>query len=110
ANVYASGYINNPDLMQRLGIQIDGVQANITIQQEAQLRSESNVASVERVKRPEGTGIFPQTEPTWSESNWGPIYIPKAGDVLELNKETLPFYRDRSEEHTSELQSRENVV
>ncbi|MFA5556591.1 MAG: signal peptidase I [Flavobacteriaceae bacterium] len=94
ANVYASGYINNPDLMQRLGIQIDGVQANITIQQEAQLRSESNVASVERVKRPEGTGIFPQTEPTWSESNWGPIYIPKAGDVLELNKETLPFYRD----------------
>lgn len=93
-NVYASGYINNPDLIQRLDIQVDGVQANITIQQEAQLKNEPAVANVSRLKRPEGTGIFPQTKPTWSESNWGPLYIPKKGDVLELNKETLPFYKD----------------
>lgn len=92
-NVYASGYINNPDLMQKLGIQIDGVQANITIQQEKQLKNEPAVVSLSRSTRPEG-GIFPQTQPTWSESDWGPIYIPKKGDVLTLTKETLPFYRN----------------
>lgn len=93
-NVYASGYVNNAEVMQRLGIQIDGVQANITTEQEEQLKNEPSIANVSRLKRPEGTGIFPGTDLTWSESNWGPIYIPKAGDVLELNKQTLPFYRD----------------
>lgn len=99
-NVYTSGYINNPDLMQKLGIQIDGVQANITLQQEQQLKNEPAIVSLSRATRPEG-GIFPQTKPTWSESDWGPIYIPKKGDVLTLNKETLPFYKNiiRDYEH-----------
>jgi len=29
----------------------------------------------------------------WDINNFGPIYIPKKGDVLELNKETYPFYK-----------------
>jgi len=91
-NVYASGYMNNTEHMQKLGIQIDGVQANITIQQEQQLKNEPAVVSLSRATRPEG-GIFPQTQPTWSESDWGPIYIPKKGDVLTLTKETLPYYK-----------------
>src|SRR5690606_16976049 len=69
-NVYASGYVNNPELVQKLGIQIDGVQANITVDQLEQLKDEPSVTSASRVKRPEGTGIFPRTDLTWSESNW----------------------------------------
>ncbi len=29
----------------------------------------------------------------WDINNFGPIYIPKKGDILELNKETYPFYK-----------------
>jgi len=92
-NVYASGYVSNSDLMQRLGILIDGFQANITIQQEEEIKK-GNIASISRLKRPANTGIFPYTKPNWSESDWGPLYIPKKGDVLELNSETLPFYKN----------------
>ncbi len=36
--------------------------------------------------------VFPKTKPNWSQDNMGPIKIPKAGDVVQLNKQTLPFY------------------
>lgn len=92
--VYACGQIYNTDIISRLGIETYGVRANITIQQEQQLKQDSSIESVERVKdRSEGR-IFPQTKSNWSESNWGPIYIPKKGATVELNKETLPFYKD----------------
>ncbi len=29
----------------------------------------------------------------WDINNFGPIYIPKKGDVLQLNKDTYPFYK-----------------
>ncbi len=29
----------------------------------------------------------------WDINNFGPIYIPKKGDTLKLNKETYPFYK-----------------
>jgi len=29
----------------------------------------------------------------WDINNFGPIYIPKKGDVLQLNKETYPLYK-----------------
>ncbi|WP_442787333.1 signal peptidase I [Flavobacterium suncheonense] len=36
--------------------------------------------------------IFPHTKP-WTQDNMGPIYIPEAGKTVELNSETLPFYK-----------------
>lgn len=36
--------------------------------------------------------IFPHSKP-WSADNLGPIYIPKKGDLVQLTKENLPFYR-----------------
>jgi signal peptidase I len=36
--------------------------------------------------------IFPHNQ-NWNQDNLGPIYIPKAGKTMILNKETLPFYR-----------------
>jgi signal peptidase I len=29
----------------------------------------------------------------WGINNFGPIYVPKKGDVVQLNKETYPFYK-----------------
>ncbi len=36
--------------------------------------------------------IFPHTQ-NWNVDNLGPIYIPKAGVTVELNSNTLPFYK-----------------
>jgi signal peptidase I len=38
--------------------------------------------------------IFPNDRQyDWTEDNFGPLQIPKAGDVVELNKKTIPIYR-----------------
>jgi len=38
--------------------------------------------------------IFPNDpQYDWTEDNFGPLQIPKAGDVVELNHKTLPIYR-----------------
>ncbi|MGH2666438.1 signal peptidase I [Flavobacterium sp.] len=36
--------------------------------------------------------MFPHNQ-TWNQDNFGPIYIPKEGKTVLLNKEMLPFYR-----------------
>ncbi len=93
-NVYAYGIVNNQEVAQRLGIELDGIQANITTQQEQQLKAAEGIASVTRTQSPPTSQIFPHTMPQWSESNWGPLYIPKEGVTVALNKETLPFYKE----------------
>ena len=38
--------------------------------------------------------IFPNNpQYDWTEDNFGPLKIPKSGDVVKLNHETLPIYR-----------------
>jgi len=37
-------------------------------------------------------GIFPHIN-KWNRDNFGPIYIPQKGKTVELNLETLPFYK-----------------
>jgi len=38
--------------------------------------------------------IFPfDPKLAWNVDNYGPVYIPKAGDKIELNEKTLPVYR-----------------
>jgi signal peptidase I len=38
--------------------------------------------------------IFPHNpQYAWSKDNYGPIYIPKKGDVVKLNKKSMPFYK-----------------
>lgn len=48
---------------------------------------------VERIIHKEvDKSIFPGTK-NWNVDNLGPIYIPEAGKTVELNAETLPFYK-----------------
>ncbi len=37
--------------------------------------------------------IFPhEASHNWNMDNWGPLYVPKVGDLLPLTMETIPFY------------------
>ena len=55
------------------------------------------VKSVTRIVRPKGYRedfIFPHDKRfSWNEDNFGPLYIPKKGDVIKLTLDNLPLYR-----------------
>src|SRR5690606_39619182 len=78
---------------------------HITAAEAEEIKSWSNVKNVVELIQNESevTGAaFPHHENfTWNFDNFGPITIPSKGWTVQL---------DRSEEHTSELQSRENLV
>jgi signal peptidase I len=49
--------------------------------------------SLKKVNHGADNAIFPHIEKLgWSQDNFGPIYIPKAGSSVELTSESLPFY------------------
>jgi signal peptidase I len=65
------------------------------------LRNFGNVLSMTRENKPKGTygprdfwPIFPN-DPRydWSEDNFGPLWIPKAGATVKLTAQNLPLYR-----------------
>ncbi len=49
-------------------------------------------AVVKSISHETEKAIFPHTK-NWNVDNLGPIYIPEKGKTVELNKETLPFYK-----------------
>jgi signal peptidase I len=54
-------------------------------------------------------GVFPHTK-NWNQDNYGPIYIPQKGKTVDLNLETLPFYKtiiDDYENRTLEINGTE---
>ena len=54
------------------------------------------VKSVQRFTQPRGIygGVFPKDENNhWNVDNYGPIYVPKKGRTIALNKENLPLYK-----------------
>lgn len=59
------------------------------------IRGFSNVRSVREERYQAGfeeAGIFPAGR-SWNRDHYGPIYIPKAGDVLTLTKDNIAQYR-----------------
>jgi signal peptidase I len=57
------------------------------------IKNVPGITKVERIIHKEtDKTIFPGTK-AWNVDNLGPIYIPEAGKTVELNKETLPFYK-----------------
>ena len=71
--------------------------ANITDEIAEKLRKDSEIDSVIRVIEPKGSldrNVFPQVASLgWNTDNYGPIYIPKEGSTVQLNKNSLPFYK-----------------
>ena len=69
------------------------ININLTEEEAARLRKHPQTASLTKLTFGADKAIFPHVEKLgWSQDNFGPIYIPKAGASVQLNTETLPFY------------------
>lgn len=63
------------------------------------------VVSITKDLKPGGTPntyVFPNNiNFSWSEDNFGPIYIPEAGKTVVINSKTIPLYKKIIEEYES---------
>jgi len=73
---------------------------NLTEAMATELRKNPKVALLEKKTEKAGlitspTEIFPYDTVNykWNQDNYGPIYIPKKGASVEINKNTIPLYR-----------------
>jgi signal peptidase I len=85
----------NPDMAQRLKMSSVSTKININLTQEEvdQLKKYPLAVSVTKINHAPDNAIFPHVEKLqWSQDNFGPIYIPKAGATVKLDTELLPFY------------------
>ncbi|PQB07619.1 signal peptidase I [Polaribacter filamentus] len=86
----------NPQFAQRLKmINIDNkININLTKEEVERLEKYPLTVSVKKINHAPDNAIFPHIESNqWSQDNFGPIYIPKAGATVKLDTESLPFYR-----------------
>ncbi|MET1259923.1 signal peptidase I [Flagellimonas sp. DF-77] len=71
--------------------------ANLTDAMVEELRKNPAIDSVVMEVLPKGQpgyNIFPQSPYyKWNVDNFGPIYIPKAGTTVAINKRTIPLYK-----------------
>ncbi|MFT4612167.1 MAG: signal peptidase I [Glaciecola sp.] len=68
-----------------------------TVEAAAKAKNHPNVGSITRSETPRGIdykSLFPRAAGyDWSYDNFGPIYIPKKGETVELTMEVLPLYK-----------------
>ena len=80
---------------------------NLTDDEAALIKNNPIVKSVVKNIEPKGTfnkDLFPHSPYyLWSQDNYGPIYIPKKGETVELNEKSMPFYEQiiRRYEHNN---------
>ena len=71
---------------------------NLDDETAARFKNNPSVVSIKKFITPKGhydKSIFPHDpQYPWSIDNFGPLYIPEKGKTVELNKKTIPFYRD----------------
>ena len=85
----------NPNFAKRLKmISVDNkININLTDEEVARLEKYPLTLSVKKINHGADNAIFPHIkELGWSQDNFGPIYIPKAGATVKLDSESLPFY------------------
>jgi len=69
------------------------ININLTEEEVNRLMKYPYTVSLKKVNHGADNAIFPHIEKLgWSQDNFGPIYIPKAGSSVELTSESLPFY------------------
>lgn len=73
------------------------ITANLTLAGAALLSQHPSIDSVSMDLTPRGVSgynIFPQNDQyIWNEHQFGPIYLPKEGDEIELSLATYPIYK-----------------
>lgn len=87
----------------------------LTAENVQKMKSLNNVVSVVRyvAYRDGGTVYFPKGEfySDWTEDNYGPLWVPKQGESIELTMENLPIYeRIISVYEGNDLKVKEKVV
>lgn len=100
--VKTNGTPMNKMRLQELGIALDdmGMPSSeyvlpLTQEMVEKLKNFTNVTEITQI---EETGVNPDIFPfdpenyPWNVDNFGPLYIPKSGDKVELNLKTLPLY------------------
>lgn len=70
---------------------------NLTDEDAARLSKNPSVKKIKKRITPKGQGessLFPHVESlNWNGDNYGPLYIPKKGATVKLDKESLPLYK-----------------
>ncbi|MCI2227652.1 signal peptidase I [Polaribacter sp. MSW13] len=85
----------NPDLAKRLKMSSveNKININLTDDEVARLKKQPQTISVKKINHDADKAIFPHVESLgWSQDNFGPIYIPKAGATVKIDSKSLPFY------------------
>lgn len=83
------------DLANRLKMEnvANKININLTAEEVERLKKNPNTVSVTKINYSADNAIFPHVESNqWSQDNFGPIYIPKAGATVKLDAKSLPYY------------------
>jgi signal peptidase I len=75
---------------------VKGYHLTLTDNEAKQVAKNSLVKSIKKDISPKGApgDVFPQVRSLgWNTDNYGPIYIPKKGVTVKLDKESFPFYK-----------------
>lgn len=106
--VYTDGQQLTSTTLKRYGVTEGSYQGdyyflNLTDENAAKLKNNPIVKSISKELTQAGSydsGIFPHSEQyPWTVDNFGPIYIPEEGKTVELNAQSLPFYKRIIEEY-----------
>ena len=69
------------------------ININLTEEEVARLSKYPLTVSINKINHEADKAIFPHIEELgWSQDNFGPIYIPKAGTTVKIDSKSLPFY------------------
>ena len=86
----------NPDFARRLKMTsvANKININLTEDEAIRLRKLPQTVAVTKLNFDADNAIFPHIASNkWSQDNFGPIYIPKAGATVKIDAASLPYYK-----------------
>ena len=86
----------NPDFGRRLKMEsvANKININLTEDEAIRLRKLTQTVAVTKLNFDADNAIFPHIASNkWSQDNFGPIYIPKAGATVKIDAASLPYYK-----------------
>jgi signal peptidase I len=86
----------NPDFARRLKMEsvANKININLTEDEAIRLRKQPQTVAVTKLNFDVDNAIFPHIASNkWSQDNFGPIYIPKAGASVKIDATSLPYYK-----------------
>ena len=92
----------NPDFARRLKMESVATKININLTEDevVLLKKYPQTVSVKKLNFSADNAIFPHIASNkWSQDNFGPIYIPKAGAKVKLDLNSLPYYEQIIKNH-----------